>query len=362
MIDLANWRICGQYNTIPDTIQGLKMISELEKNSKNSYVISRIAELYYIGVGELLKKDDNKAFELLQTVENKEEPQYLWLMGVFYSNGTEVIDIDGNKAISYFEKAFENGRIGARQLGFINYYGYANIEKNIDKAIEWYKKGVEIGSTSCMLQLVYIYISEDSILQKYHNEKEALSLVRKAIRLGSGTACDELGRWYSEGFIVEKDDVKAFENFVKADLYGSSNGSLNLGVCYIAGRGCEQDSKKAEQLWQKAANMGSQVAAMHLATSYLNGVLDNSSEKYVFYLEKAAKLGSPEAYYELATNYYYALHGYKKDVYQAFVYTKKAADEGLVDACETVASMYEEGVGCEKNLQKAREYRSKKYL
>ena len=48
-----------------------------------------------------------------------------------------------------------------------------------------------------------------------------------------------------------------------------------------------------------------------------------------------------------------------KDVGQAFVYIKKAADMGLVDACNSLAYLYENGIGCDKDPQKAKEYKDK---
>ncbi|MBR1378757.1 MAG: sel1 repeat family protein [Bacteroidaceae bacterium] len=359
-IDMARSNIFGFYNTTPDTVKAIKTIKELEKNSKNSYVRCRIAGLYYDGVGEQIKQDRDKAFELLNSVENKEEPYYLYLMGYIYCYGTDRIDVDDAKAIQYWEKAFANGRMGAGLLGQLYQFGGAKVQKDIDTAIEWYKKGAEGIGTYSMLNLARIYTSTDSTLQKYHNEKEALSLVRKAMRHGDGDAYDILGCWYAEGFIVEKDDAKAFECFVKADEYESINGTLNLGTNFLTGRGCERDLKKAEQLWLKAANKGSAEAARRLGNSYADGTFGSNLEKFNFYMEKAAKLGSPGACYQLAMNYYNGQNGYKQDSYQAFVYSKKAADLGVVDAYEAVAYMYENGIGCDKNPQKAKEYRNKK--
>ena len=359
-IDMARCNIFGFYNTTPDTLKAIKTINELEKNSKNSYVRCRIAELYYDGIGEQIKQDRDKAFELLNSVENKEEPFYLWMMGYIYCYGTDKIDIDDEKAIKYWEKAFEKGRMAASLIGRLYQFGGAKVQKNIDTAIEWYKKGAEGTGTGSMLNLVRIYTSPDSTLQKYYNEKEALSLVRKAMRHGDGDAFDLLGCWYAEGFVVEKDDEKAFESFLKADEYESINGTLNLGTSYLMGRGCERDLKKAEQLWLKATNKGSAEAARRLGNSYADGTFGSSLEKFNFYIEKAAKLGSPGACYQLAMNYINGQNGYKNDDYQAFVYAKKAADNGYVDAYNLMAYLYENGIGCDKNPQKAKEYRDKK--
>ena len=44
---------------------------------------------------------------------------------------------------------------------------------------------------------------------------------------------------------------------------------------------------------------------------------------------------------------------------QAFIYMRKAADMGNVDACRTLAYFYENGIGVNKDPQKAKEYKDK---
>lgn len=48
-----------------------------------------------------------------------------------------------------------------------------------------------------------------------------------------------------------------------------------------------------------------------------------------------------------------------KDYGQAFVYIKKVADMGLVDACNSLAYLYENGIEVDKDPQNAKEYRDK---
>lgn len=100
---------------------------------------------------------------------------------------------------------------------------------------------------------------------------------------------------------------------------------------------------------------------MRLAESYANHTFGYDLTKYKEYLNKAVKLGSPRATYKMVELYY---HGYselniKQDVFQAFVYAKKAADAGWIDACEMVSYLYENGIGCDKDIAKAKEYHNK---
>lgn len=47
---------------------------------------------------------------------------------------------------------------------------------------------------------------------------------------------------------------------------------------------------------------------------------------------------------------------FEKNNQLAFIYTQKAADAGVVDAYGVLAYLYKEGIGCDKDLDKAREY------
>lgn len=360
-VDLALTKIDGLYGQPKNVKEGIKEMEALYSSSNNAYTYLKYAGLFWDGVQGEIEKDRSKAVEIINKLEDKNSPYYNWFMGIVYCTGTDDIDIDENKAIEFWNKSFSEGFYGSLQIANLYANGGSQIEKNIDKAIEFYKKGVETNGTGSMLHLANLYLSPDSSLQKYHNPKAALELLKKAVKHGGADACDRLGCMYSFGENVEKDDEQAVKYFKLADEYGSSNGTLNLGAGYHTGRGVEQDLKKAEACYQKAADRGNHEAAMRLAESYANHTFGYDLTKYKEYLNKAVKLGSPRATYKMAELYY---HGYsdlniKQDVFQAFVYAKKAADAGWIDACEMVSYLYENGIGCDKDIAKAKEYHNK---
>ena len=77
------------------------------------------------------------------------------------------------------------------------------------------------------------------------------------------------------------------------------------------------------------------------------------------YLIKAAELNDAWGCLNLGTQYYLGNYLMDKSYSQAFVYVKKAADMGLIDACNVLAYFYENGIGCDKNPQKAKEYKDR---
>ena len=357
---MACSKIWGWYGQTKDVKQGIKQLTDMAKKTNNPYVLVQYSELYWWGVANEIEKDCAKADSILNTIQDKSNPYYLEWMGKVYCYGTDITDIDENKAIEYWEKAYKSGQHTAGNIADLYWYGGSQIEKDIDKAVDWYKKGVEDNRSGCMLTLADIYLSEDSALQKFHNSKGALELLRKSIKLKNGDACDRMGCLYAAGQYVEKDDEEAFKYFKMADEYGSANGALNLGVNYLTGRGIEKNVDETRKCYERAVKRGSAEAALRLAGMYEDYTLGKPNlDKCKEYLEKAVDLGSPRAYYIIARMYYLGANGYPEDDYQAFVYFKKAADAGWVDAYEYLIEMYEEGLGCEKNPAKAKEYRDK---
>ena len=360
-VDLALTKIYGLYGQSKNVKEGINEMEVLYSSSNNAYTYLKYASLFWDGVQGEIERDQSKAVEIMNKLENKNSPYYNWFMGIVYCVGTDDIDIDENKAIELWNKSFSEGYNGSLQIANLYANGGIHIEKNIDTAIEFYKKGVEANGTGSMLQLANLYLSPDSSLQKYHNPKAALELLKKAVKHGNADACDRLGCMFSFGEIIEKDDEQAVKYFKLADEYGSSNGTLNLGANYLTGRGVEQDLKKAEACYKKAADRGSHEAAMRIAEGYANHTFGYDLTKYKEYLNKAVQLGSPRATYIMAQLYYqgYSELNIKQDVFQAFVYAKQAADAGWIDACEMVAYLYENGIGCHKNIAKATEYHNK---
>ena len=135
---------------------------------------------------------------------------------------------------------------------------------------------------------------------------------------------------------------------------------LNTGVNYLVGRGTSKDVKAAEKMWIEAANRGSADAAWRLSECYREGTIEGNIGQYKQYLTKAANLGYAAACYKLGSYYFSGVEGiFNKDAFQAFIYMKKAADANYADANDAMAYFYENGIGCEKDPEKAKEYRAK---
>ena len=360
--DLAFAYMFDWFNIGKDTDKGKKILDDLIQTSENSYVLARYASLLYYGC-DSYEEDKEKALSILNKIEDKENPYYLSVMGDIYLYGTDKIEIDVEKAIEYYAMAFNKGRKScAHRIQSIYASGYGSVKADKVKQLEWLKRGIESNVNDCMCEMALLCISEDSTYKEVHNPQRAVELLKRASRHGSGAAYFLLGNWYYNGENLPKDDKKAFENWEKGAYLKNDDAASNLAYAYIEGIGCEKDEKKGIEIYKQAIDNGSGFSAYKLSYCYRFGIWGVEKDKDLakMYLLKAAELGEPWGYFELGRQYCIGNDLFDKNESQAFIYTKKAADMGIIDACQTLAYFYENGIGVEKDPLKAKEYKEKK--
>lgn len=362
--DLAFMYMFDWYGEGKDIEKGKKMLNDLVLTTDNSYVLSRYASLFFYG-SEQYEEDREKALAILEKVKDKNNPYYCSLMGDIYFTGTEKISIDENKGIEFFVKSFNGGRpYAANYLQNIYAFGKGSIKKDITKQIEWLKKGIESNETDCMITMAQICLSEDSTYQDYKNPQRGLDLLKRAAKHGNGNAYFLLGNLYYGNYdntCVQKDDKKAFEYWEKAVELREPEGGSNLAFAYMSGIGCEKNVEKAIDTYKQAVENGSGFSANKLYSIFRYGLsgVEKDEKLAKYYLFKAAELEDDWGCFNLGKQYYNGNDLVEQNYDQAFVYVKKAADMGLVEACNAIAYLYEKGIGCDKNPVKAKEYRDK---
>lgn len=360
--DLATLYLFGTYGINKDAKKGKAMIDAIVNQTDNSYVLTQFASLLFYGT-EPYDEDKDKAFVILDNIKDKNESTYL-LLACVYENGTATMSPNINKAVKYYKKAFDNGFKYSAYLLYLDYMlGYGGLKADTTIALEWLQKGVEANNNECMVEMSDYCLSEDSKYSLYHNVSRGLSLLETAAKHGSSNANRILGGYYYGGEHVRKDDIKAFEYTTKSAEMGDSTGTYNLGWFYINGVGCDKDITKGIEIWEEAVRLGSGDAATNLYIYYSgynnsNGVPQGPINKQLAkeYLLTAAKMGERYAFFNLARHYLNGSEMFEKNNQMAFIYTQKAADAGVVDAYGVLAYLYKEGIGCDKDLDKAREY------
>lgn len=340
------------FSTKPDIAKGKKMMDSLVIKSTNAFVLTSYANMLMFE-NPAYEKNEQKAIAILESVDDKDDPFYLYDMGLVYYNGIDN-DVDYQKALEYFSKAFERGKFFSALLcGRIYYNGGHNVKKNIDKSVEWLKKGVQAMEAGCMCSLGQIYCSTD---EKYRDVNSGIKLLENAAKLGNTDAMNYLSMCYESGENVDKDDEKSINYARKSFEKGNAYAGFLLGLKYQSGVGCKKNMTKAVEIWEKAADLGSGEAANNVFVYYNRKNNFLKAKKYLFL---SAKLEDDMGMYNLACHYYGGSKFVEKNLKQAFIYAKKSADLGNPRACQLTSYMLENGEGCNADPKEAKKYKKK---
>ena len=222
------------------------------------------------------------------------------------------------------------------------------LEENVSHMEEWNLLDAGIKSVDEIIDIVnnktnykYDYLV-DNFMHNWYKNRE-LNEISKIIPIIKNNGYNI--------YILSNISIDVWNNYKDNDIFK-----------YIDGIGTEKDVAKGIKVWERAVELGSAAAANNLFCYYYAidyGGKKKDLEKAKDYLFKAAKLKDDQACFNLAYFYFFGGDIVKKDNKQAFIYAKMAADQNHPDACNLVAYMYENGIGCDKDPKKAQEYRDK---
>lgn len=225
------------------------------------------------------------------------------------------------------------------------------VEKDLEKAYEWYRKAAVGGDVNAWLALAKMFDKGDYVDK---DPKEAAMWLSRAADKGHPIAKIGMGQKYSRGDGVEKDPEKALEYFKEAKELEPGIGSYILGEAIGDGLGCKKDYEAAFKLFEEAHANDFPLGTYNVGMMLEMGLGCEKDEKRGFELIKqAADDGIPEAMYRIAFHYREGTSEAKQDDKIAFEYFKKAADKGFPPACVETGLCYENGVGVEENKEEA---------
>ncbi len=220
---------------------------------------------------------------------------------------------DYSHAFYLFQIATEKG-LPAAQNGLGNcYLGGKGVEKNLNKAADWYTYAAEQGNANAQYNLGLFFY-----LKTAENDDEFIKWFTKAANQGHAKAQYSLGVCYEYGYGVRIDLAKATELYTLAAERGVKRAQCNLGVCYIYGNGVEKSITKAVEWFKKAATQGDTKAQCNLGICYKNG------------------------------------YGVIKDLNKALEWLSKAAEQDDSCALNKLGYCYEFGIGVQPDLSKAK--------
>ena len=251
------------------------------------------------------------------------------LIGFFHQHGIGC-DANRDKALEMYLLAIKHDKdqiinnIIAKYLLSLFYYKDIILVKklSIDSTIEGSEKeGVQQGESNHSEnrnpknQRETIKLDEDGSDYACPSEvkvepNERTSFVRHAIsaREGDIAAQYHLGHYYEFGIGTNKDEVKAFEWYLKSAEAGNHCAQYSVGHCYEFGIGTNKDEREAFTWYLESAEAGNHRAQYSIGLCHQHGKGTNKDGKKAFewYLQ-SAEAGNDAAQYILSCFYELAI-------------------------------------------------------
>ncbi len=256
-----------------------------------------------------------------------------------------------DKTLAMFQESAEAGHpFSCFNLGRCYETGNG-VEKDLEKAYEWYRKAAVGGDVNAWLALAKMF---DTGTYVDKDPKEAAMWLSRAADKNHPIAKIGMGQKYSRGDGVEKDPEKALQYFKEAKELEPGIGSYILGEAIGDGIGCEKNYEEAFHLFEEAHEHKFALGTYNLGMMLEMGLGCEKDEKKGFELiRQAADEGIPEAMYRIAFHYREGTSEAVQSDKTAFDYFKKAADKGFAPAYVETGLCYENGAGVEMNKEEA---------
>lgn len=302
--------------------------------------IITFAKCYSNGI--VVKKDINKAIEILEKSKNKGADTYFELAELYVSNNND-------------KKAFDN---------YLSSYKKGNTRSKYKLAIAYkYGKGVSANSNSYKK-----YASESADAKDSDGIKEYVSILEKEKKYEIAFDYFDIGYsqyhdnyfmfkkalYLYEGIGIEKNIDEATRCFeiVEKD---KNNNNLKAKAKFYLGKTYFDDAKyeKAYPYFVSSYELKYNDALAYQAKCIENGVKDSTVKQSAFDMYFIAySNGSTIAGYFLGLCYKYG-KGIKENDKEAFSFIKEAFENGCEEARHELASLYKNGIGTDKDLLKA---------
>lgn len=283
--------------------------------------------LLYGVVGE---KQPNRARRLIRAAADQGRVSAQVLLGDMYYWSRGVAE-DSEEAVHWFRKAYrQNSSAGAFGLAQCYHYGYG-VEQDVGKAIEIYEDAIEISDDpDAATGLGDIYADKD--LGHYDPER-AITYYRQGHEGGDTDGTYELAVAHMEGHLVDRDEKRAKDLFLKASREDHTRSLAYLGYMAENGLGGLTEIYAAREWYEKAAEGGSRYAMERLVDLYsgkANANIGLNRAKMQKWQVRLADNGDADTAIELAES----LSGSAEpgDVQKVAGYYKVAADAGNLDA------------------------------
>lgn len=212
------------------------------------------------GISAFQDKEYRKAYELLFPLAlqgNAKAQSYIGLLFMYSYDSQSPVEIDAEKAASWFRKAAAQGEPSAMYYLGELYHSCRQPFCSEEEGLSWYEKAAKLGSVESQLAIGLYYYQKPFLPGA---EQQALYWLGQAAKNGSFEGRIALGKAYLGTGPVTADYSKALSYL--SDVVNSdstkpvdtdiSEGKYLLGTMYAQGLGVQKNEAKAFELFQAA--------------------------------------------------------------------------------------------------------------
>ena len=198
--------------------------------------------LYHVGVfygtGDVVSLDYIKSTQYLQKAADQGYTDALYQLGVYKMQGFGC-DTDWKEALKYFMAAAAKGCAdAANEAGYIYDRGEHGVEKDDEKAFEWFLKAAELNHPEAIRYVIMAY--REGLIEDEEGEK-FMYWASKGIALRIPEVFLQVGH-----FMYEDEDYEdAFKLLKEASEAGEIVANHFLAIMLIKGYGVNQDIERA---------------------------------------------------------------------------------------------------------------------
>lgn len=289
-------------------------------------------------LGERENMEANKYTMVEQLIDkaNAGDAKAALALGCGYEYGGGCYEKNISKALEWYRKAADQGNVSAQyKLGYIYYCGEI-VEKDYSQAMYWFLKAAAQGNSEAKGWIAFMYRLGEGVTVDY---KKAEAIYQEAIATCQVDSqkynlMNDLGDLYATSL---KDYSKAFHLFEQVAEQGIYEAKHKLAMMYRLGEGVAVDYNKAEQLYQEA------IAICQSEAQEAKRTFQDEIDTSIYDTQKYELMN------ELGEMFAIDLKDYDK----AFPLFKEAAEYGMLPAKFNLALCYVYGQGTAQDKEKA---------
>lgn len=191
--------------------------------------------------------------QALLDLANKGDVEAIYKLGKKYYAGSDNLNKDLKKAFEYFKKAADlNHPLAQCDVAWCYEEG-SGVEQDWEKAFQLYSLSAANNCSMAQYSLGWMY--DNGIFVK-RNRSKAVQMYIKAAENGHAMAQYKLGMAYMEGVVVDCDYVTANHWLMLASDQGVVFAQYKLAENFYFGYGCKQDIIRAKNLWVLSSAKG----------------------------------------------------------------------------------------------------------